>query len=105
MKKYRLILPIDVQDEIRGMVRYIGRDSPERAAQWKNRLLACIRSLTSLPLEFAVDRPSSDRMGYDVRKVAFERTYLVFYSVDQSTRTVNVLCVRHGARLPREGEP
>ncbi len=53
----------------------------------------------------AVDEDASDRIGQPLRKMVFERTYLIHYRINPGRATVEVVGFRHRARLPRRGEP
>lgn len=105
MKNYRLIIPPIVQDQIWQQVLYIARDSIDNALAWEDRLRTEIRQIGSLPTGYAIDQAASVRLGQEVRKMVFEKTYLVFYRVNAKRRSVELLNFRHGARLPRPGEP
>lgn len=105
MKKYRVIIPPIVQDQIWQHVLYIARDSIDNALAWEDRLRAEIRRIGSLPAGYAIDEAASARLGQEVRKLVFEKTYLIFYRVNAERSRVELLNFRHGARLPRPGEP
>lgn len=105
MKKYRVIISPDVEEQIRAQVLYIARDSIDNALAWEDRLRAQILRLGSLPTGFAIDEGTSARLGEEIHKMVFEKTYLVFYRVNTARRQVELLNFRHGARLPRPGEP
>ena len=48
----------------------------------------------------AVDDFASVQLGYIVRKLVFEKTYLIHYHIDDIAGLVKVVNFRHGARLP-----
>jgi plasmid stabilization system protein ParE len=54
---------------------------------------------------FAVDEDASERLGEPVRKCVFEGTYLIHFRQDEESGVVEIINFRHGARLPRRGEP
>jgi plasmid stabilization system protein ParE len=105
VKKYRVLIPQVVQDQIHAQVLYIARDSVNNALAWETRLRAAFKELATLPTRNPVDATASDRIGERVRKMVFERTYLVFYRIRESNRAVDILNFRHGAHLPQAGEP
>ena len=97
------IVPI-VWDEIARQVRYIALDSIDNALAWEDRVTATLRGLEDFH-GHAVDQDASEQLGYTVRKLVFERTYLIHYRVDERAEQIRVVGFRHGARLPRDGEP
>lgn len=104
MKRYRVIYAPSVYEQIDEQVMFIARDSVDHALAWADRLGAAIDGLADV-YGYAVDDDVSERLGYPVRKFVFERTYIVFCVVDEDARVVRVVSMRHGARLPRDGEP
>ena len=93
-----------VQSQIDEQVLYIARDSIDNALAWESRLDDAIRGLADTA-GYAVDENASDRLGVEVHKLVFEGTYLVHYTLDKPASIVRVINFRHGARLPRRGEP
>ncbi len=53
----------------------------------------------------AIDEEGSKKSGYQVQKLVFDGTYLIFNHVDQAGGEVRVVNFRHGARLPLAEEP
>jgi plasmid stabilization system protein ParE len=104
LRKYLVLVPPIVQELIRSQALYIARDSVDRALAWERRLRTAINDLSALPTRYPLDRFASDRIGDSVRKMVFERTYLVFYRVREANRAVDILNLRHGAQLPRADE-
>ena len=94
----------DVEDRITEQVLYIAGHSIRNALDWEDRLRSAIRSLADVP-GMPVDPAASDRMGLPVRKLVFERTYLIHFWVDDRANVVRVIGFRHGGREPRTGEP
>jgi plasmid stabilization system protein ParE len=97
------ILPA-VEASICEQVVYIAQDSIDRALAWEVRLRTMIEDLADFH-GHAVDHATSRRLGEEVRKVVFEKTYLVYYRIRKVEGLVEVINVRHGARLPRRNEP
>jgi plasmid stabilization system protein ParE len=105
VKTFRVIIPPIVQEQIRSQVLYIARDSIDNALAWEDRLRTEIMRIGSVPTGYPVDEAATGRLGEEVRKMVFEKTYLVFYRVHTERRAIELLNFRHGARLPRRGEP
>ena len=98
-----IIAPV-VQEQITAQMLHIAADSVDNALAWEDRLRGAIGKIGDVP-GFAVDEAASDRLGFEVRKFVFEKTYLVHFTVDDDAGVVRVVNFRHGARLPRRGEP
>ena len=92
------------EDLIAEQVLYIAQNSVDNALAWEARLRSAIRSLVDTPV-LAVDSNASSRLGQTVRKLVFERTYLVHFWLDDPANTIRVVGFRHGGRQPRPGEP
>lgn len=104
MKQRQVVVPAVVQSQINEQVLYIARDSIENALAWESRLDEAIRGLADTA-GYAIDENASDRLGVQVHKLVFEGTYLVHYTLDEPAGFIRVINFRHGARLPRRGEP
>lgn len=104
MKRYRVILPPTVKQQITAQVLYIAQDSVDHALAWEARLRVAIEAIGDMP-GHAEDEDASARLGYTVRKYVFERTYLIHYRVDEAEGVVRIVNFRHGARLPGRNEP
>lgn len=104
MKLRTVLIPRDVQEQIREQVLYMAQDSIDSALLWEDRLMAAIQGLGSMA-GYSLDQPASERVGYPVHKLVFEGTYLIFYHLDEAAGEVHVVNFRHGARLPRGQEP
>lgn len=105
MKSYRVILSPTVQDQIWEQVKFIAVDSIDHALNWEDRLRREVLNLGTMPRRYPVNQAASERSGEPVRKMVFERTYLLFYRINLESRSVEILNFRHGARLPRANEP
>ena len=92
------------EEEILRQVLYIAQDSIDNALAWEGRLRAAIKSLGEFH-GHAIDEDASMELGHAAHKLVFEGTYLVFYQVEEVADEVRVVNFRHGARLPRHGEP
>ena len=90
---------------LRAQVRYIAVDqqAPDNAAGWLGRVMAAVRSLEVLPTRYGVDAEQTAAMGFEVRRLVFEQTYLIFYTIDDAQQRVTVVTFRHGAQSGRGG--
>jgi plasmid stabilization system protein ParE len=104
MSRFRVRVAPVVREQILEHARHIALDSIDNALAWEDRLRAKLRELGDFA-HYAVDEAASERLGQVVRKVSFEGTYLIHFRIDEAQRIVDVLSFRHGARLPRPGEP
>jgi plasmid stabilization system protein ParE len=105
VKRYRVTISPYILELIHSHTVYIARDSVANALAWEERLLDAIRAIADAPMASAIDQDGTERIGEEVRKIVFERTFLVHYRVNEQKRLVEVIGFRHGARLPRRGEP
>ncbi len=103
-KRLSVVVSDDVKSQILQQVLYISKDSIDNALAWEDRVQAAIMGLGDFH-NHAADDAASERAGIRLRKVIFERTYLIHYRVDTDAGIVEVMNFRHGARLPRHGEP
>lgn len=104
MKRRRVIVAPIVHDQIRAQLLHIARDSIKNALAWEDRVRATIKKLSQYS-GYAIDETASARLGYTLRKLVFEGTYLIHFVVEDNQRIVRVVNFRHGARLPVRGEP
>lgn len=101
MTRYTVELTDEAWAAIETQVRYIAvdRQAPENAARWSNRLLKAIDELETLPRRHPVNDAQTAEHGVEIRRMVFEKTYLIFYTLDEDTRRVVVVSFRHGARM------
>ncbi len=104
MNRLPVHVPRSVQEQILEQVLFIAEDSIDNALAWEQRLLSALNALGDMH-GHAIDEGASERLGQTLRKVVFERTYLIHYRVDDAAGTVVVVNFRHGARLPTPHEP
>lgn len=90
-----VITPTALAD-IAEQIAYIGEDSPAAAARWYDGCLHAIESLESLPRRCSL-APEAEVFQREIRQLIYQ-SHRVLYEV--AGDTVNVLHVRHGARLP-----
>lgn len=104
MNQWSVTVAPSVWDLITAQVLYIANDSVDNALAWETRLDTAIFKLAEMH-GHAVDEDASQRLGVEVNKLVFERTYLVHYTLDKPARVVHVIGFRHGARRPNPHEP
>lgn len=104
MKLRRVIIAPIVQQQIRQQALYIAEDSIDHALAWEERLRDTIIDLANFA-GYAIDEDASKRLGFTLHKRTFETNYIIHFVVDESKDEVRVVNFRHGARLPRSGEP
>jgi hypothetical protein len=105
MKKYRVRIAPIVQEQIRDQILYIADESFGNALDWGRRLDHAIEVLGTLPRRHMVDEPASKKLGVTVRKMVFERTYLIHYVIEEAGAVVRIINFRHGKRMSRRNEP
>jgi plasmid stabilization system protein ParE len=103
VKRLKVNVPLDVQQQILEQMFYISQHSIDNALAWENRVRAAIEAIGEVP-GHPVDEEASRRAGETIRKVVFERTYLIHYWIDDSANAVEIVNFRHGARVPRVEE-
>jgi hypothetical protein len=104
VRRWTVDITAHVRDQITEQVLYTAADSIDNALAWEDRLCAAIGQLAWVT-GFAIDEDASDRLGFALHKLVFERTYLIHYELDDPANTVHVTSFRHGAREPKSGEP
>lgn len=89
----------EAHEAIRRAARFIAIDqrAPENCKRWLETLWDRIDSLEEMPYRFIVDPIQSKRAGREIRKMIFG-DYLIFYTVDEDSRRVDIVGFRHGAR-------
>ncbi len=100
MTRYTVHLTDEAWEPIQAQVRYIAieKQAPENASRWLARLLDAIDTLERIPRRHGLDEHQTHMHGADVYRMVFEQTYLVFYTIDQERRRVDVVSFRHGAQ-------
>jgi toxin ParE1/3/4 len=89
---YRIEWRPMARDDLRSIVRYIGRDSPTRAVNFGKELRAKIEPLAKYP---EIGRPGRIE---GTRELIAHPNYIVFYRVLHASRTVQILRVKHAAQ-------
>lgn len=97
MKRFSVRVTLETQSQVQSAALYIAAESIDRALAWEARVTLAMASLAEAR-GFAVDEPASAKYSLEVRRYVFERTYLIFYTVDETSGRVDVIEFRHGAR-------
>lgn len=101
-KHYTVVTTATAKAAIREQVRHIAEDqqSPQNAAEWLDRVWACIDELGFLPLRYPIAE-GYERLPYEIRRALIGQ-HLLLFTVDRKNLLVHVVGLRHSARLPRE---
>ena len=92
---YRIAWRPKASEGLRSIVRYIAQDSPAGARTFGKKLREKVRPLAQLPLLGHEGRPG---LPADVRELVLHPNYIAFYRVIESSRTVEILRVKHVAQ-------
>ena len=84
------------EKEAEAIYEWIAKEAPEAATRWFNELERRIEALASFPQRCPL-APESLAFDQDIRHLIYGR-YRVLFTI--RGRTVHILHVRHGARLP-----
>lgn len=93
--EFKVILSPLALADLEGIVRYVAQHDPPAAGRLGNRLLDQAESLARLP-----HRGGHVRRRPGVRKLVHS-SYLIFYRVNDTARSVEVLRFWHGAQDER----
>jgi toxin ParE1/3/4 len=83
---------------------YVEKNAAESrvAARWFNGLASALEGLASLPHRCPL-APEAGKLNMELRQLLYGKKphiYRIVYEVDEARRTVWVITIRHGARLP-----
>ena len=93
---YTVIISPRAQRDLHAIHKYIARDSAVNADRFIAELLEEIDKLQILPHRYRIHRRFR-RIWKSLYRMPI-RTYLVYYRVDDSRLSVEVITVRHGMR-------
>ena len=88
------------EQDIKQAYSYIAEHGPADPDSWKSDLEQKLASLESFPHRCSI-APESNHVDATIRQAVFVN-FRILFSVDE--QIVNVLAVRHGARLPLSKE-
>ena len=92
---YRIEWRPKAREDLRGIVRYIGKDNPTRAETFGQELRDKTLPLAQHPKMGRTGRPGLPAF---VRELVAHRNYIVFYRVLDDAGTVEILRVKHAAQ-------
>lgn len=91
-KDYRIEWRPLAREDLRAIVRYIGKDNPARAQSFGAELRAKTKPLAQYP-----ELGGEGRLP-GIREFVAHPNYIVFYRVLAEARTVQILRVKHAAQ-------
>jgi len=94
-KPYRIEWRPMAREDLRAIVRYIGKDNQPRAKSFGQELRDKIKSLAQHPELGRHGRPGLPEW---LRELIVHPNYIVFYRVLAQARTVEILSVKHAAQ-------
>ncbi len=94
-KSYRIEWRPMACEDLRAIVRYIGKDNPMRAKHFGQELRDKTQLLAQRPELGRIGRPGVPDW---LREVVVDPNYIVFYRVLAGVRTVEILRVKHAAQ-------
>jgi toxin ParE1/3/4 len=94
--RYRIIISPRAGSDLAAIHQYIERDSPRNAASVAGALIEAIDQLELLPHRYRVYQ-GHRRPSRAVRRMPVS-PFLVYYRVDDGTRSVGIITIRHGKR-------
>ena len=94
-KSYRIEWRPMAREDLRAIVRYIGKDNPTRAKSFGQELRDKTKPLAQHPELGRQGRPGLPDW---LRELVVHPNYIVFYRVQAATRTVEILRVKHAAQ-------
>ncbi|MDO9227784.1 MAG: type II toxin-antitoxin system RelE/ParE family toxin [Pseudomonadota bacterium] len=94
-KSYRIEWRTMAREDLRAIVRYIGKDNPTRAKSFGQELRDKTKTLAQHPELGHQGRPGLPDW---LRELVVRPNYIVFYRVLAEARTVEILRVKHVAQ-------
>jgi len=94
-KRYRIEWRPMAREDLRGIVRFIGKDDPTRAKSFGEELRNKTRPLAQHPELGRKGRPGLPEW---LRELVVHPNYIVFYRVLADAGTVEILRVKHAAQ-------
>jgi toxin ParE1/3/4 len=94
-KPYRIEWRPMAREDLRGIVRYIGKDNPTQAKSFGKELRVKTTPLAQHPELGRKGRPGLPEW---LRELAVQPNYIVFYRALAEARTVEILRVKHAAQ-------
>lgn len=96
---YKVEYSPEFRESVRSQVEYMRSQHVPAGTidRWFTKLLSQIDTLEESPKRYPVDEIQTKAIGHTIRKMVFG-DYLVFYSVFDDTRRVEIDRFMHGAR-------
>jgi addiction module RelE/StbE family toxin len=94
-KPYRIEWRPKAREDLRTIVRHIGKDNPARAKSFGQELRDKTKPLAQHPELGRQGRPGLPDW---LREIVVHPNYIVFYRVQAEARTVEILRVKHAAQ-------
>ena len=95
-QRYRIVMAPSASRDLDRIFKYVFAISPVGARSLKNSILDQIASLKFFPHRtVALERQSLP----EIRSVPIEN-YIIYFSILEESRTVQILRIHHGARKP-----
>ena len=94
---YKIVFSDPSIEDLENIVRFIGRDNPQVAAQFGAKLIQSVRHLASFP---RLGRVVPEKNDESIREIIL-KPYRIFYRVKDDSQTVEIARFWHAAR----GEP
>lgn len=95
---YRVILQPQALQQLEEQYQRVAKQNPRAAANWFNRFVTALESLSQMPERCAVAR-ESELVGREVRQFLFGKragTRRAFFVIEDDT--VRILAIRHSAQ-------
>jgi len=93
--EFQVVLSIRSHKDLTAIGSYIAKDNPERASSFCQELVRYALELKTFP-----ERGHFLHRRRDIQKVRYQR-YIIFYKIDKTTRTIEILRFWHAARIQR----
>ncbi len=91
---FKVIWSDQAIEDLREQCAYVGSRDPEAALRMGNGILDHVQILAQFPF---IGPPYPRGTRGPLREIVF-RSYRIFYDVNEESRRVDILHVRHGAR-------
>lgn len=92
---YRVDWRPKAREDLRAIVRYIGKDSPATAKKFGKNLRDKTKQLAEFPNMGRTGRPGLPNW---LRELVAHKNHIIFYRVLDDSRTVEILRVKHVAQ-------
>jgi plasmid stabilization system protein ParE len=97
---YRIAVAEAAEADAEYIYEWVLEQAPRRGPEWFDELVESLNSLERLPRRCPLAREAKE-LGREIRCLHFGRrhgVYRILYEIDEKSRTVWILHIRHGAR-------